>query len=111
MEVNIETICKEFELLENVELRTKTDNYLELVFSRKDGEAYYNILNKFLGEPKKPKDKEPQEDDHKITRYYGGIRKEQVLYYRDFSHATITAILWPWQDGVHTTLKLVFLKK
>jgi hypothetical protein len=30
----------------------------------------------------------------------------QVLYRKAFGDGTILAMLWPWQDGTHTTLKV-----
>ena len=29
----------------------------------------------------------------------------QVLYRKAFGDATVLAMLWPWQDGTHTTLE------
>ena len=37
---------------------------------------------------------------------YGGIRGNQVLYFSKRPDFYLFAMLWPWQDGAHITLKV-----
>jgi len=58
------------------------------------------------------KDKEPDptivyDEIEKAIASFGGIRGDQTLYFISDADGIILAMLWPWGDGSHITLKLV----
>ena len=38
---------------------------------------------------------------------FGGIMPGQTLYFKGEGVDSIFAMLWPWQDGVRTTVKII----
>lgn len=91
--------------------RTNTDDYIELVFYTKDTEQWGKALGGLLGLPAKPVGADPSEGDQILTRGYGGIHKNQTLFKNSFDENGVIAMFWPWQDGTHTTLKLILFKR
>lgn len=89
--------------------RCVTDEFIELVFYNKDLPEWYKSIVAVLGEPRKAKNRQPNENDLKLTARTGGIRFEQTLFEKTFEEGTIIAKFWPWQDGTHTTLRVALL--
>ncbi len=64
-------------------------------------------LHVFFGPPVEPgKDDIPRHVQKQINAS-GGIRQGQTLYYRSLDDGSVFAMLWPWSDGIHTTLKVI----
>ena len=93
------------------EQRDAEEEYSELVFFSKDTEAWVKVLAEDLGAPVKPVGTEPTEEHSKLTDEFGGIFANQILFKKEFDNSIVLAMLWPWQDKTHTTLKLALLKK
>lgn len=93
------------------EVRHITDDYGELVVHNSRIAEWDKILGDFLGPPKKPAGVEPSEDDLQMTKDYGGIWINQTLFKKEFEKFTLIAMYWPWQDDVHTTIKMAHLVK
>ncbi len=93
------------------EERAAEEGYSELVFFSKDTVAWVKVLAENLGAPAKPAGTEPSEEHSKLTEDFGGIFANQILFKKEFDNGIILAMLWPWQDKAHTTLKLALLKK
>ncbi len=91
------------------EERSKNDEYYELVIYNKEIDEWQKIFHDMLGEPRKPKGVEPSKDDLNLTKASGGIRVNQTLYESKFGDVIIIAKFWPWDDDVHTTLKMALL--
>ncbi len=91
------------------EERNINDEYYELVIYNKDIDEWQKIFNELLGEPRKPKGVAPSKDDLDLTKESGGIRINQTLYEKKFEDVIIIAKFWPWDDDVHTTLKMALL--
>ena len=91
------------------ERRSLSPEYCELVFFSKDVDAWYGILSSTLGEAKKKPGVEPTDSDLNVTRKTGGIRINQTLFEKKFNGKTVIAKIWPWEDGVHMTLKMAVL--
>ena len=53
----------------------------------------------------------PTAGDLDLTRQTGGIRIEQTLFEKKTGDWTVIAKLWPWKDGLHTTLKMALLRE
>jgi hypothetical protein len=93
------------------EKRRMSDEFCELVFYNEDTDAWNKVLADILGYAIKPAGREPTENDQHLTKDYGGIRFGQTLFKKEFGDVTVIAMFWPWQDGVHTTLKMILLRK
>ena len=93
------------------EQRVVEEEYIELVFFSKDTKAWVKVLAQDLGAPAKPAGTEPTKEHSKLTEDFGGIFANQILFKKEFDNSIVLAMLWPWQDKTHTTLKLALLKK
>lgn len=99
--------CKALRVQEN---RTASGDYAELVLFTKDMKEWSGLFDELFGPAKKPAGKKPSGDDESVTRPYGGIFDNQVLYRKDDGGASFIAMFWPWQNGTSTTLKIACLK-
>jgi len=93
------------------ERRYVTDDYDGLVFYNRELDKWNKIFTAILGPSIKPAGVKPTKDDLRLTKDYGGINDNQTLFKKGFDDATVIAMFWPWQDGVHATLKMVSLKR
>ena len=100
--------CNGLEIYEN---RSLSDEYCELVFLSKDNEKWNKVFVDILGPAIKPTDAKPAKDDLQLTKDYGGIQDDQTLFKKKYADKTLIAMLWPWQSGTYTTLKLILLNK
>ena len=93
------------------EVRHVTDHYGELVVYNAKMDKWNQIFVDLLGPPKKPLGVEPSDHDLELTQEYGGIWSNQTLFEKELDDFTLIAMYWPWQDGVHTTVKLAHVSK
>jgi hypothetical protein len=85
------------------ELRTDKDDYFEVVVIRAELEKLGGSLEKFLGVPVNVLSAEMK----KAIGAFGGIMAGQTLYFSHQDSNIVFAMLWPWKDGVHITVKIV----
>lgn len=90
------------------QVRLDTDTYLEAVILNKHMAALSALLDKFLGVPIYPSPPDLPQQVQDAIKSYGGIGQGQMLYLKADGQDAIFAMLWPWQDKVRTTLKLVY---
>ncbi len=95
--------CRELSVCEE---RSMTEEYLELVFFAEDIHQWNEMVTDVLGPAIKCPGKGPTPDHLNLTKKYGGIRVDQTLFRKESNGGTIIAMFWPWQDGIHTTLKI-----
>ena len=100
--------CKTLDIYEE---RLTSDNYYEFVFYTKDTKKWDSLIESALGAAVKPTGEEPGEEHVELTKKYGGVRGNQVLYGKQFGDTIVIAMFWPWQDEVRTTLKIAFIKQ
>lgn len=93
------------------EERLTSENYYEFVFYAKDAKDWSSLIESALGSAVKPAGEEPDEEHTELTKKYGGVRGNQVLYGKQFGDTIVVAMFWPWQDEVRTTLKIAFIKQ
>ena len=93
------------------EKRCMEGDFVELVFFNDEIDEWNRILTAFLGNPTKPKDQEPTTKDLELTAKTGGIRFNQTLFEKEMPDGTVIAKFWPWEDNVHTTLRMALLLK
>ena len=104
-------IYLQLDSLEIADRRYLTTDYLELVFFKQDFEKWDKLLSAFLGPVASHFDADPSPDHLEHTKPFGGVRKGQALYQKDFGDYIIIAMLWPWQNETHITLKMPLIKK
>ena len=88
------------------QVREASDDYQERVIFSADIKQWSAVLEEVLGPPVKPAGVVPSGTDLGLCQIYGSIMTNQTLYRKAFGDATVLAMLWPWQDGTHTTLKI-----
>ena len=109
--MTLEEIMGKCGILDIDEKRCISDDYNEIVFYSKEMDDWNRIFVDILGPAIKPAGVKPTEEDLSLTQNYGGIYKNQTLFKKDFEKATVIAMFWPWQDKVHTTLKMVLVQR
>lgn len=87
-----------------VEVRADNDSYLEVVITQDKMAGLTAQLEGCFGPPRLPKDK-LADAINKAVEEFGGIMRGQTLYV--FQNAEMAfAMIWPWQDGEHNTMKM-----
>ena len=87
-------------------VRTKSEDYFEFVINLEVLESLNKILLAFFGVVLKPAGAEPSKAAAKYAEDYGGIRKNQTLYYLEKDSVSYCTLLWPWGDGKLITVKM-----
>ncbi len=105
----IREIVKKCDSLTVYQRRITDDNYCELVFYSKEIAAWEKILTNILGKAVKYPKAKPTKEDICLTKDYGGICDNQTLFRKDFQNTTLIAMFWPWQNLIHTTLKIAVI--
>jgi hypothetical protein len=88
-------------------LRLDSDNYFEGVILKNELITMRERLERFFGTPVWPSKSRLSLRIEEGIRNYGGIGSGQTLYYYSQAGQTLFAMLWPWQDGQRTTVKLI----
>lgn len=88
-------------------LRMDCDNLLEAVVVNRELDKLTKRLEGFFGLPAWPSKKGLSFKMRKAIDTYGGIQPGQILYFRNAQEGELFAMLWPWQDGLHTTVKII----
>jgi hypothetical protein len=109
--MRLKVILEKLNMLDVYEIRRATDEYVELVFYNEKQKDIDNTLNEMLGPPRKPAGVAPSQDDLGLTEEYGGIWDNQTLFVNECEGNTVMAMYWPWDDEVHTTLRMARLRK
>ena len=100
-------IRKDIKALNFDSLRTDCDNFFEGVVIKDELRKLNARLTNFLGEPVYPSKSRLPHKVQETVDGFGGITSGQTLYYKNLGSDSIFAILWPWLDGVRTTLKII----
>ncbi len=103
----LEFLEQKFESLTISKQRKSTPAYKEIVFFNKDIKKWKKVLSGSLGAPVNASWSSPDKNIQKMTRKFGGIRNGQTLYLKEHNEGWIMAMIWPWKDKKHSTLKLV----
>ena len=109
--MTLEEIWEACRSLKIKEMREQSAEYAELVFFDQDIEGCVIVLESFLGKPTKPAGTAPTPAQIKMTDEFGGIYKGQTLFEKQINGGWVIAMLWPWSDGMHITLKMALVSK
>jgi hypothetical protein len=107
--MTINEIFEKLSVLDVKKKRSHEEDYLELVFFKKDIHAWERELKEIMGQALKPFGKKPSGEHGKLAKPYGGIRANQSLYKRNFGKYDVVAMIWPWGNGQHMTLKMALM--
>ncbi|MFH1457815.1 MAG: hypothetical protein ABIG31_01455 [Candidatus Omnitrophota bacterium] len=88
-------------------LRCDADNNFEAVVLREEIEKMKARLVKFFGTPAFPSPNSLTFQMRQVIDGFGGIMPGQTLYFWNQGKEIIFAMLWPWQDGNRTTVKII----
>ena len=103
-------INKDLAEIENIDfdlVRIDTDSYFEAVLLKNKLPQLVENLEKIFKAGKWPSEKEPPPEIEKIISGFGGVRGNQSLYFLREGQDYVCALLWPWQDQEHITLKIL----
>ena len=105
-EMTLKEFTQRIAWLNVYQAREVSDDYHEQVIFNADIKQWSAVLEEVLGPPAKPAGVAPSGTDLVLCQIYGSIMKNQTLYRKAFGDGTILAMLCPWQDGTHITLKV-----
>ena len=88
-------------------IRTDGDNYFETVIVKGELAKLTARLEKFFGLPVWPSENQLLPKAREAIKDFGGIKPGQNLYFWSEGNDVLFAMLWPWQDGWHTTVKII----
>ena len=88
------------------EIRKESDGYYEFVISTQSLAQLYPIFEVYFGVPFKPAGISPSDEAKDVSKNYGGIQKQQTLYYIHREGMSNCAMIWPWGDGSRATVKI-----
>jgi hypothetical protein len=92
-------------------IRRDEDHYFEGVIVRDRLAGLTLRLERYLGHPVWPSKSMLSEQVRELLSPYGGIREGQGLYLFNEENCSVFAMLWPWGDGVHITLRLGIISR
>lgn len=92
------------------ETREVSDDYAEFVVLKSDVEQWSEKIATVVGPAAKPAGEKPSSADTKVTDSFGGIQKEQTLFYKDQGDSMTVVMFWPWRDDEHVTVKVARTK-
>jgi len=93
------------------ESRAHTGEYFEAVIAKDGLEPLHKILTAYFGPPLKPEGHSASWKANRRAKPYGGIRKDQTMYFRQDGDHSECALLWPWGSGTRITIKVSQAKK
>ena len=102
----LQSILRECASLGVCERRAAEGDYHEVVIDTAQAPQWEQVLMEWLGSPVKPAGLEPEPEHEQLACRYGGVRADQTLMTEDFGGQRVVAMLWPWQDATHVTLKI-----
>ena len=88
------------------EMRKDSEGYYEFVISCQNLDRLYPILESYFGAPFKKPGASPSQKAKDVSKRYGGIQKQQTLYYVERDGLLHCAMIWPWGDGTRATVKM-----
>jgi hypothetical protein len=87
---------------------TRVDNnaFFEAVVGKANLEALNAKLSSIFGPPALPSGNKLSAEANDIVQHHGGVMAGQTLYFTHIDSAPVFAMLWPWGDKEHITVKI-----
>ena len=105
--MNFSEFLEQVQKLQCQERRTQTESYVEVVVAKLYWPDMDQVLQSFFGAPLKPQGQRPSSESDRCAKPYGGVRKDQALYFKKSDNDSYAALLWPWGSGTAVTLKII----
>ncbi|MDD5194810.1 MAG: hypothetical protein PHQ96_03930 [Candidatus Omnitrophica bacterium] len=105
--MNITEIKKAINNIHFNEVRFDNDVKFEAVLIKSELAVLTVQLASFFGSPLFPSKTKLSKEISQEIEVFGGIMAGQTLYFLSRDGDTIFAMLWPWQDNQHITLKII----
>lgn len=99
-------IRKELKDISFIMVREETRDYFEAVILKSELAKLTPKLEKFLGQRIWPSNNKLSDVIEISIREFGGVMAGQELYFYQRDNETVFAMLWPWSNGTHVTLKI-----
>jgi hypothetical protein len=96
---------KEIKAVTFESVRAESEEYFEAVVVKDHAQELTQKLESLFGPATWPSKSKLSPEAEKVVNEFGGIMKGQTLYSASEQGCRVFAMLWPWQDGQHTTLK------
>jgi len=87
-------------------LRGEDAVYFETVLIKTQVPGVMQKLQELLGTALWPSDGKIPPAINKVIADFGGIMGKQTLFGFEANGRVVFAMLWPWNDGLHVTLKM-----
>ncbi len=104
-------LIEEIKKVKLLEKRVDSPGLLEVVINQEQLNALTLVLQGYFGPALKPAGQAPSREANAYSAAYGGIQKNQTLYYLDGGTVNHCALLWPWSDGKWITVKIAQVPK
>jgi len=104
--MTFEDLLSEIKKIKWEEIREQTDNYLEVVVGNADLDPLKSVLQSYFGTPIKPEGKWPSWNASRQSKSFGGVRRNQTMYFQKSEQGSEIALLWPWGCGTVMTVKI-----
>ena len=88
------------------DVRADSKDYFEAVILSEEGKDLAKKLEKIFGLPYLPWQYIYSDQVKNAIKDFGSIMAGQTLYFCNKDNDTAFAMLWPWRDGRHTTVKI-----
>ena len=88
------------------EIRKEYEGYFEFVVGNQHLPLIFSHFEDYYGLPFKPAGMAPNSKAQNLTKNFGGIQTQQTLYYSQREEHLDCAMVWPWGDGKHVTVKM-----
>ena len=98
-------VKKEVKAVNFESVRADNEDYFEAVIVKDNLKDLTAKLEDLFGKPAWPSQTKIPDYVEKVIAGFGGIMKGQTLYFLVDESFYLFAMLWPWQDGLHITLK------
>ena len=102
----LQEIISEVKKLRYEEVRNDSSRLFEFVIRADRTSELCSVLERHFGPPWKPAGENPTQEMNERVLIYGGVRKDQTLYYSKQNNASNYAMLWPWANGILITVKI-----
>ncbi len=103
----IADLVTELKKLQFEEIRTNSGNFFEFVIRADRLNDLHPVLERHFGPALKSAGEEPRREVNERVSAFGGVRKDQTLYYKEQEGVPRYAMLWPWANGILVTVKVV----
>lgn len=104
---SLKEVMRRVKGIEHQEIRVDSEARLEIVFSLEALEIAKPIFQDYFGPALKPAGVNATKEAVQLSEKYGGIQKDQALYFVERGGISSLVMIWPWQDGKRATVKII----